>query len=108
MTDKGKLHRVTAHGLGVLTQFAQRLLGQVLALQQAEQIVLLKVRVARQGEQDFLGRFLEKRLEPGAGDHRSQFGSFGDRGVGISFCHPFLILIGLLDRCNAAPIIGPG
>ena len=108
MTDKGKLHTVTAHRLGVLTQFAQRLFGQVLALQQAEQIVLLKVRVARQGEQDFLGRFLEKRLKPGAGDHRSQFGSFGDRGGGLSFYHAFLILMGLLNRCNAAPIIGPG
>ena len=103
MTDKGKLHTVTAPGLGVSGQFAQRLLGQVLALQQAEQIVLLKIRVARQGEQDFLGRFLEKRLEPGAGDHRSQFGSFGDRGVGSFFRHSFLILVSYLDNRKAAP-----
>ena len=88
MTNKSKFHTVTAHGFGVSGQFAQRLLGQVLAFQQAEQIVLLKVRVARQGNQDFFGRFPEKRLDPGAGGHRSQFGSFRDLGVRSSFRHP--------------------
>jgi hypothetical protein len=28
--------------------------------------------------------------------------------VGSFFRHPFLILIGLLDRGNPAPIVGPG
>jgi hypothetical protein len=72
MPDKGEFHIVTTHCFGVSGQFAQRFLRQVLALKQAEQIVLFKVRVTRQGDQDFLGRFREKRLDPGAGHYRRQ------------------------------------
>ena len=75
MPHQGELDGVTAPDRLVLGKFANDLVRQVFALEQAEQIALLQMGIARQPHQHFFRGFLEEALNFRA--RRNRDGQFG-------------------------------